>query len=583
MKNINACIFVVTEVQFLFVGCVLSPNQRKQEKPNILVLIAEDISPELGCYGNEYATTPNIDRMAERGMVYDLALATAPISAPSRSALVSGLYATSLGTQHLRSEIPFPKKMKTLPQLLRENGYFTSNRDKTDYNFDPEGIWDRQTSEYASWRHRSNGQPFYCFINVGPSHEGTVNNLENYKHFVKDLPAELFHDPAKVPLPPYYPDSPKIREIWAHYYDILTVLDRNVGMVLDSLKADGLMDETIIFFIADHGFGMPRYKRWLYKTGLHVPMVVCVPDKYEHLVPDFSQGGHDARLVSFIDLPATWLNLSGAEVPEYFEGKPIMGPNSYPGRGYAFGARDRADDMFEMSRVVTDGRYFYVRHYMPHLPYIQPGFIFSDEKEAFKELRRLHLNGETDAEQEKLWNKKPVEELYDWRTDPQELNNLAGDPAYGTIKNRLKSELHDWMVKTRDLGLLPEAEYMIRSEGSTPFEYARESGDYQPRKILEVAEMVGVAKEEELLEKLNDKDSGVRYWAVIGLMQLDNLNKSAKGALTNLLDDSSPSVQIAAAETLCYNVFPARQLKLLAGGCLTTDRGWRCRRPAAFC
>jgi N-sulfoglucosamine sulfohydrolase len=572
-KKISTCILLIAGFQTLFSGCNSMQKQENNDRPNILVLIAEDISPDLGCYGNEYATTPNIDKMAEGGMVYDFALTTTPICAPSRSTLASGLYATSLGTQHLRSEIPFPEKLKTLPELLRENGYFTSNRDKTDYNFDPEGMWEHWSSEYTPWRHRAEEQPFYSFMNIGPSHEGSVNNLERYKEFVENLPEELFHDPAQVPLPPYYPDSPKTREIWAHYYDILTVLDQNVGMVLDSLRADGLMEETIVIFIADHGFGMPRYKRWLYKTGMHVPMVVHVPEKYKHLVPGYSKGGNITQMVSFIDLPATVLNLAGAEIPGYFEGKPIMGKNAQPEREYAFGARDRADDMFEMSRSVTDGRYFYVRNYMPHLPYIQPGYIFSDVKESLRELRRLHNAGQTNAEQEKLWNKKPVEELYDWQTDPQELNNLADNPAYADIKSSLKSKLHHWMVETRDLGLLPEAEYMIRSEGSTPYEYARESSDFHPAKILEAAEMVGIAGEEEILEKLNDNDSGVRYWAIIGLMQLEQLSKLAKEALTGLLDDPSPSVQIAAAEALCFFGSSAKAVETLGRNVLD-ERPW---------
>lgn len=572
-KKLISGIVLFTGFQFMFSGCSSNQSKESGETPNVLVLIAEDISPELGCYDNEYATTPNIDKMAAGGMVYDFALTTTPICAPSRSTLASGLYATSLGTQHLRSEIPFPEKLKTLPELLHENGYFTSNRDKTDYNFDPEGMWEHWSSEYTPWRHRAEGQPFYSFMNIGPSHEGSVNNLEQYNQFVENLPEERFHDPAQVPLPPYYPDSPKTREIWAHYFDILTVLDQNVGMVLDSLRNDGLMDETIVFFIADHGFGMPRYKRWLYKTGMHVPMVMHVPKKYEHLVPGYSKGGHNSQMVSFIDLPATVLNLAGLEVPEYFEGKPIMGENAQPEREYAFGARDRADDMFEMSRSVTDGRYFYVRNYMPHLPYIQPGFIFSDEKEAFRELRRLHNAGQTNAEQEKLWNEKPVEELYDWQTDPQELDNLADDPAYAEIKSSLKSKLRDWMVETRDLGLLPEAEYMIRSEGSTPYEYARESGDFHPAKILEAAEMVGVAGEEEILEKLNDNDSGVRYWAIIGLMQLEQLSNPAKVALTELLEDPSPSVQIAAAETICSFGSSAEAVETLGRNVLD-ERPW---------
>ncbi len=572
MRFKSHCLLPVLTGGLIAFSCS-APEKEPNAPPNIIWLVAEDISPVLGCYGNEYATTPNIDRMASRGMVYDLALTTAPVCAPMRSTLVTGLYATSLGTHHLRCEIPMPENIRTLPELLTAQGYFTTNRDKTDYNFDPEGMWEHWSSDYAPWRHRSEQQPFFSFINIGPSHEGSVNNFNNYKEHVKDLPVEKFHDPGEVPLPPYYPDSPKTREIWAHYFDILTVLDKNVGMVLDMLEDDGLMDETIIFFISDHGFGMPRYKRWLYKTGMHVPMVLHVPEKYQHLIPGFKSGGNYADMVSFIDLPATVLNLAGAEVPDYMEGKPVMGKDPQPSRKLAFGARDRADDMYEMSRSVTDGRYFYVRNYMPHLAYIQPGYIFSDVKESFKELRRLYKNGQVNEEQAKLWNPKPVEELYDWKNDPWELNNLADNPAYSEIKNNLKNELHEWMINTRDLGLLPEAEYMIRSEGSTPYEYSRESGDFEPLKILETAEMIGISTEDQFIDKLKDKDSGVRYWAVIGLTNLGKLSPAAIDALDGLLTDPSPSVQIAAAEVLCYNKIPDKAIETLDRW-VHDDRPW---------
>ncbi len=557
----------------LLISSCSTKKMEAVDPPNIIWLIAEDISPVLGCYGNDYATTPNIDRMASGGIVYDFAMTTAPICAPSRSSLISGMYATSLGTQHLRCEIPFPEQLQTLPELLRDHGYFTSNRDKTDYNFNPEGLWEHWSSEYAPWRHRAAGQPFFSFMNIGPSHEGSVNNAEKYREFVKDLTADKFHDSDKVTLPPYYPDSPKNREVWAHYYDILTVLDQNVGNVLNMLKEDGLMDETIIFFIADHGFGMPRYKRWLNKTGMHVPMVVHVPEKYQHLVDGFKPGSHNTDLVSFIDMVPTTLNLAGAAIPDYMEGKPIIGRDASPHRKLAFGARDRADDMYEMSRSVTDGKYMYIRHYMPHLPYMQSGFIFSDVKESFRELRRLHHEGVGNEEQDRIWNAKPIEELYDLDRDPRELNNLASDPQYHSLKENLKSDMHQWMIETRDLGLLPEAEYMIRSEGSTPYEYARNSGEFKVKKILEAAELVGRADESVLVEKLKDSDSGVRYWAVIGLLQFDELNTNTTKALTALLNDASPSVQIAAAEALCRFTSSEEAIETL-GKLVQSDKPW---------
>ncbi|MBN1481244.1 sulfatase-like hydrolase/transferase [candidate division KSB1 bacterium] len=539
---------LVVLISLLSLSC--SHHAKPVNPPNIIWLVAEDISPALGCYGDRFATTPNIDALAAQRIVYDNAFATAPICAPSRSCLMSGLYATSLGTHHLRCEIPFPEKLKTLPELLHQAGYFTSNRDKTDYNFNPQNRWELWSSTITPWRQRTDERPFFCFINIGPSHEGSVNNEERFASFTQDLDPSLRHDPAKVSVPPYYPDNEQARLIWAHYYDIMIILDQNVGAVLDSLEKDGLMDETIIFFFGDHGFGMPRYKRWLYRTGLQVPLIVYLPQKYDTLTRNRA-GTHSAELVSFVDFMPTVLNCAGVDVPDDKEGQPFLGRKRAPERKYIFGARDRADDMFEMSRAVSDGRYIYIRHFMPHLPYIQSGYIYSDVKHAFRVLIQAYTSGELNAEQMKLWQHKPTEELYDWQCDPHELSNLANESACQQIKAELAGVLHDWMIEHHDLGLLPEAEYMLRSQGTTPYEYARESGDFLVADILAAAEMIGTTDEQVLLEKLDDADSGVRYWAVIGLQQLTSIEPETWEALHILLNDPSPSVQIAAAEVLC--------------------------------
>ncbi|EAZ82480.1 sulfatase-like hydrolase/transferase [Algoriphagus machipongonensis] len=548
--------------------------QTKDLKPNIIWLIAEDISPALGAYGDPLAYTPNIDKLASLGVVYTNAWTVAPICAPSRSSLITGIYPTSLGTQHLRSEIEFPSKLNTLPELLKAEGYFVTNRDKTDYNFSAEGIYDYWSSQITPWRNRTSNEPFFSFINIGPSHEGSVNNPENYKRFTQDLDPSLIHDPNDVPLPPYYPDSKETREVWAHYYDILTVLDRNIGEVLDSLKKDGLMEETIIFFIADHGFGMPRYKRWLNKTGMHVPFILSVPEKFQDWAGLDSLIGKKDELVSFIDLAPTVLSLAGAEIPAYFEGSPFLGPQAIgkSQREFAFGARDRADDMVEMSRSVTDGDYIYIRHFMPHLPYIQEGFIFSDVKVAFKALRDLEKAGKTNAEQQKLWEPKPIEELYDLRSDPFETKNLANSPEYDQIKAKLQARLHTWILESRDLGLLAEAEYMTRSSSSTPYEYGK-SQDYAVEKILLEAEKVGVATEEELISGLEDQESGVRYWAVMGIRQLESINEETAVLLEKLLRDESASVQIVAAETLSHFGYQEGVVEVLEKW-VQDDRPW---------
>lgn len=573
-QHLRSSLAFIGLLSLVFGACNTAENSASGETstPNIIWIIAEDISPAFACYGDSLANTPNIDRICAEGIRFDNAYATAPICAPSRSCLVSGRYAISMGTQHLRSEIPFSPNLQTLPEDLREGGYFTSNRNKTDYNFAPEGLWEHWSGSYAPWRQRTDDRPFFSFINVGPSHEGSVNRLANYEENVQNLPVDKRVDPASVEVPPYYPDTDASREVWAHYYDMLQVLDQNVGLVLDSLAADGLLDETIIFFFGDHGFGMPRYKRWLYNTGLNVPLMVRIPEKYRHLRPEGMDSASD-KLVSFIDFAPTVLNLAGLDIPETMEGQPFLGAETPAPRNYVYAARDRADDMFEMSRAVRKDRYLYIRHFMPHLPYIQPGFIYSDVKEGFKALREARAAGLNNEEQEKMWHPKPMEELYDLEHDPDELNNLAGDPDLQEIQSELKTELHNWMLEHRDLGLLTEAEYMIRSAGSTPYDYARNGDDYQVAEILETAEQVGIAGEDNLLPKLDHADSGVRYWAIMGLIQIEQLSGAATNKLKTLLQDGSPSVRILAAEALSYRGNYPEAVSTL-GELVQDDRPW---------
>ncbi|MEM7656763.1 MAG: sulfatase-like hydrolase/transferase [Bacteroidota bacterium] len=540
--------------------------------PNIIWLVAEDISPALGAYGDALAKTPNLDRLAEQSVIFDQAYATAPICAPARTCLITGLYATSLGSQHLRCEITLPEEVQPFPYYLQEAGYYVTNRNKTDYNFSPDGIWDHWSGSYAPWRNREGDQPFFSFINVDPTHEGMANRSERLQPVIADLPPELRQNPDDMTVPPFYPDTPESREVWANYYELISVMDQNVGNLLDSLEADGLMDETIILFLGDHGFGMPRFKRWLYRTGLQVPMIAYVPEAYREAF-GLEAGSHSDRLVSFVDMAPTALHLAGVEIPATMEGQPFLGNNLPVKRDYVFAARDRADDMYEMSRAVLDDRYLYVRNYLPHYAYMQPGFIYSDVKRGFRILRALHESGEGNAAQESLWQTKPAEELYDLENDPWELNNLADDPAYADKKDLLRTQLHQWMLSTHDLGLLPEAEYLIRSADSSPYAYARTDADYAVGELLAAAEMVGIDEETELLPLLESEDSGVRFWGVIGMMQLEAWSASGKQALTELLRDASPSVQIQAAEALLSRGNSPQAVEVL-GTWMQDERHW---------
>jgi len=544
LKNLIRFQFLLIVV--IFAGCEKVPEEKR---PNIVWINCEDTGPNWGCYGDNYATTPNIDKLAENGILYTKAYATAPICSPARSCLITGLYATSLGTQHLRCDVKRPDFIKTLPEILSASGYFTTNQAKTDYNFDPTGVWDYWKNELAPWRKRKRNQPFFSMFVFGMTHEGSVNNSSKWEQNTTDLPKELFHDPAKVPIPPYYPNTPEIRKIWSHYHDNITVFDRKVGEIVQNLKNDDLLENTIIFVFSDHGTGLPRYKRWLNVTGLHVPFVVYIPEKFKSM-SRVSIGEKNDELVSFVDFAPTVLSMAGTDVPEEMEGQPFMGKRITPPRKHIIGARSRADNMYEMSRAVVTEDWIYVRHYYPHYKYIQPGLIFSDDKESLRELRRLKNQGELHEEAMKMWGEKPNEEMYNLQNDPHELNNLARFEENNQLLDSLRSIIHNWALKYPDTGLLPEAEYMIRAEGSTPYELLRKGG-IALEEIIESAELIGKSDIERLKTNLNAEESAVRFWAVIGLQAMKEEAKSAVSELKKMLNDESPSVQIAAAETIC--------------------------------
>jgi arylsulfatase A-like enzyme len=548
---------------------LLLPAQAILAQPNILWITTEDQSPILGAYGDSRAVTPNLDRLAAQGTLYRNAFASAPICAPARSTLITGVHATSLGTPHLRSEIPIPDSIRILPEYLREQGYFTTNSSKTDYNFSADGRWDENRPQ-AHWRNRPPGRPFFSVFNFTRTHEGSANSLD--EDFFGRLKTR--QDPAAIQLPPYYPDTPEMRRIWARYYDLIALIDLQVGDVLRELEADGLLDETIIFFFSDHGHGLPRYKRWLYHTGLHVPLIVRVPEKYRTLAGT-RPGEKRNEIVSFVDLAPTVLNLTGVSVPPHMQGRPVLGPNRAPEREYMVATRDRADDVYEVSRAVLDNQYIYIRHYLPHDPYIQSSDIFSERKAGFRELHRARAEGLLPPAGEAMYGPKGVEELYDLTNDPHELKNLAGSSEQSAVMERMRLRLRNWILETKDTGFLNEAEVMIRSEGSSPYEMARAPNQYDLERILEAAAKVGdpTIPVRTLSSLLRDRDSGVRYWAAMALQARGQGDPAAIEALQGALTDASPIVQITAAESLCVWNHGREALPVLSKY-LKDDRPW---------
>jgi len=515
-----------------------------QRRPNILWITSEDNGPHLGCYGDAFADTPNIDSIAARGMIYLRAWSNAPVCAPARTTIISGVYAPSTGSQHMRSLTRMPAFMKMYPQFLREAGYYCTNNSKEDYNLAKPGqVWDDSSSK-AHWRNRKPSQPFFAIFNYTTSHESQIRRR----------PHTFVHDPAKVRVPAYHPDTPEVRRDWAQYYDKVTEMDRQVGKTLKELKDDGLQDDTIIFYYGDHGSGMPRSKRWPYDSGLHVPMVVYFPPKWRHLAPaDYKPGGKSKRLVGFIDLAPTLLSLAGIKPPDYMQGNAFAGPYQTPEPEYMFGFRGRMDERYDMVRSVTDGRYIYIRNYMPHKIYGQ--YIqYMFQTPTTRKWKELYDADKLKPPQTYFWQKKKPEELYDLVNDPDEVHNLADSAEHRPVLERLRKAQRDHALEIRDLGFLPEDEIHTRSAGSTPYEMGHDRSKYPLEKIMAIAELASSldpAAVEALLDALGDRDSAVRYWAAMGLLMREGPAVTrAREALLAALADESPNVRVVAAQAL---------------------------------
>ena len=430
----------------------------QDSRPNILWISVEDMSPRLGAYGDPVARTPNIDRLAEQGVRYTNAFTTHGVCAPSRAAIITGMYQTSIGAHHMRVShgaggidgyvtVP-PPYVKTFTEYLRAAGYFCTNNVKTDYQIAPGDpskpitAWDH-SSRQAHWRDRPDpDQPFFSVFNHTGTHESQIWPSSN-----EGRPLET--DLDDVVVPPYYPDTPVVRRDIAQQYDNIARMDSWVGDILQQLEDDGLADNTIVFFWSDHGDGLPRGKRWIYDSGISVPLIVRYPGQ---LTP----GRVEDRLVSFVDLAPTVLSLAGVGVPEHMQGKAFLGPQEEEPREYIYAARDRLDESYDMVRAVRDERYKYIRNYYPLKPYVL-WVPYRNRMPTMQELLQMDAAG-TLVGPQKLWlrDQRPPEELYDIQADPWEVNNLADDPAYEETLARFSAELEEWRDETGDMGDIAE-------------------------------------------------------------------------------------------------------------------------------
>jgi len=551
---------------------------QKLRPPNIILLVSEDNSPFLGSYGDTLASTPNLDIFSESGIRFTNAFANAPVCAPSRSTIISGMYATSMGTQHMRSENPSPDFMKFFPYYLKKEGYFTSNRVKKDYNtVDQDSVWD--VADWWGWKEaligKKDNQPFFLMYNSWMSHESKIHPDDDVfkyysetmaAHEVDSIQMKAWWDAAKfdtnaVNLPSYHPNTPAMRSDWAKYYECMTLMDREMGVVLNKIKEDGYWDNSIIIYMSDHGGVLARSKRFVYDSGLRVPFVLHVPEKYKDYV-NHKMGSVTDQMVSFVDLAPSILAMAGIEAPAYLEGNSFLIDTVK--NDYAFGFRGRMDERYDMVRTVRDKKYRYIRNYMPHR--ISAGRIqYLWKANSINSWEKAYQEGNCNEKQAAFWKTKPVEELYDITIDPDNTVNLAENTLYKKELQQLREVLQNHFITTKDLGFVPEAEMIKRSAKTTPYDFVR-SEKFPYNLVVETANIATEGKPEHLnilLERLSNPEPVVRYWAATGCAILKSQANQAKEQLIKLLNDESLNVRITAAEALFYLEEKERSIKTL--------------------
>jgi arylsulfatase A-like enzyme len=527
-----------------------SRSERPRELPNILWFITEDNNPYIGAYGDPVADTPTMDRLAQDGVRYETVYSAAPVCAPSRFALLTGKYAESCGpAHHMRAIAKMPSSIRGFPEFLRAAGYYCTNNAKTDYNaqIDIAATWD-ESSGQAHWRNRPAGVPFFAQFTTLGNHESQLFG---------DTP--LTTRPEDVRIPAYLPDTATTREDRARSYTNMTRVDAQLAARLAELEADGLAENTIVFYFADNGGALPWSKRFARDDGLRVPLIVRFPERWRHLAPG-RPGSVVQAPASCLDLPATALALAGLQVPEYMDGRPLAGRRAKP-RRYAFGQRSRMDERYDLQRTARDERYVYVRNYMPHRAYGQSmGYMW--QQRGYQLWEQRHLDGEVNEVQERFWDEKPSEELYDIERDPDQVRNLVDSHKHRDELHRLRRALDEHILDTNDNGFIPEGSPL---EG---FEESRVPGAYPLRRVMRLAE-TAIERDpdnlDDLVGELEDDNEVVRFWAAQGILMLGDGAQPAVEALRERLEgDPSVHVQIVAAEALARLGHGGRPVDFLA-------------------
>ncbi|MDG1938921.1 MAG: sulfatase-like hydrolase/transferase [Pseudomonadales bacterium] len=526
-----------------------------EDRPNILWIVSEDNSPLLGAYGDEYATTPNIDELAKQSIVFDNAFANSPVCAPTRFSIITGMHANAMGTNNMRSRNSIPTFVKAYTHYLRAAGYHVTNDNKTDYNYATADVSNSELLTYKDWQaldsqlwdkgtytDREQGQPFLHVYNMYESHESRLHMpLDNRRHAPED-----------VTLPPYHPDTPEIRDDWALYYDRISQMDSLVGKKIEELKAAGELEKTIIFYYSDHGGALARSKRFVYDTGTKIPFIVHAPEKFQHLL-NYKMGDRTDQIIDIVDLAPTLFYLTGIEKPSHMHGQNIFSASANDNKQYTYLYRGRMDVRIDLVRALRDKQFKYIRNYMPHRPNGQHlGYLW--KAASVRSWEQACEQNRCNEAQQRFWQPRPAEELYDTKTDPWEVNNLASDPTYSKVLLSMRTALMKKNHHYKDVGFIPEGELSLRTEDITGYELVRQD-NFPIDAVIDTADIASLGEIQNiqlLLDRLIHPEASVRYWAAVGFSILKEQALPAKKSLLLRLNDKSADVQIAAAEALTH-------------------------------
>ena len=574
-------------IRIIFLSVISCPfitnaQNRQNVKPNILWITIEDTSPQfIGAYGNPDARTPNIDNLAKNGIRFTNAFSTGTVCSPSRSCIITGVKTYKIGTGHHRNDIPIPSYIKGFPYYLKKAGYYVTNNKKTDYNIAnaPQFIneaWNESSGE-AGWWNRNPGEPFFSVFNFMDSHQSRTMTwpYDQYKKVILDqlAPQERIDD-NDFKLPPIYHESLEMRHQFARVYNSLKRTDNEIGDLLDHLKKDHLMDSTIIFFYADHGEGMPRGKTNGIDYGYRVPFVIWFPPMYSYLSPWGKAGSVTEESIDFEDLAPTIISLAGGNIPDYLEGRILIGNKRSKLRRELFLSNDRSDNSPDLARAVTDGRFMYSRNFMTFEPELR--YINFMEIGAIKQQMRADLKDNLlDSFQKTLFAPRAPEMLFDIKNDPWEMHNLANEKQYQQKLKIFREALKKNIIKERDVLLLPEYATNKISRTTTLYEYRQQDKNFPVKEIYEAASLSGFrnsATAEKQINLFKNKNPIIRYWAIIGLRcQPKKILQNYRQEIISAMDDHYPPISVTAA-AIAYDCFDNNKAEdILKQACRNTN------------